>query len=97
MSSSSTHLHGWSCCFCVFCWFALSYASGGLGGGCKDVPPLGGQEAESRGEGLPHRVMKRMRMVATWARLASPWGSRVPASVPVHRPVSTAQAMALWA
>ena len=66
-------------------------------GAAKDTPPPGRAGDGKWGNGLPYRVMKRMRMVATWARLASPWGSRVPAPVPVHRPVSTAQAMALWA
>ena len=29
---------------------------------------------------------KRMRMVATWARVALPWGTRVPFSIPAIRP-----------
>lgn len=36
----------------------------------------------------------RMRMVATWARVALPWGTRVPFSIPAIRPWPTAQFMA---
>ena len=41
--------------------------------------------------------INRVRMVATWARVASPWGLRVVAVVPVRMPWPTAQAMACWA
>ena len=34
---------------------------------------------------------KRMRMVATWARVALPWGASSPPSVPEIRPSPTAQ------
>ena len=37
---------------------------------------------------------KRWRMAATWARVAWPWGARVPSPMPEMRPFSTAQAMA---
>ena len=33
----------------------------------------------------------RLRMVATWARVAEPWGLRVVAVVPVMSPVALAQ------
>ena len=37
---------------------------------------------------------KRMRMVATWARVAKPWGARVLLPMPAMMPDSMAQAMA---
>ena len=36
----------------------------------------------------------RVRMVATWARVALPWGERVEEVTPEISPVPTAQAMA---
>ena len=43
---------------------------------------------------LPKVMQQRMRMVAIWARLAVPWGTRVSAVTPWTIPLLTAQAKA---
>ncbi len=76
-----------------------------LTGGCILLQTLHPCEGLGEGEGgcpPPSRwgdyfsvfSTKRMRMVATWARVALPWGDRVVAEVPEMIPLPTAQAMA---
>ena len=91
---------GGAAVFCLFSWSsrapegsACPLARKGRGGGSRKGCPA---RQRRRGESAPYRLMKRMSMVATSARVASPWGSR-PLSPPVMMPCSTAQVMAVWA
>lgn len=47
--------------------------------------------------GLTTFLQKRVRMVATWARVAVPPGFTVPSPMPERSPVPTAQDIASWA